>query len=36
MPEIAASMKLKVVSTVITQNIPAGYGIAFSVIKKLH
>jgi hypothetical protein len=36
MPEIAASMKLKVVSTVITQNSPAGYGIAFSVIKKLH
>lgn len=36
MPEIAASMKLKVVSTVITQNNPAGYGIAFSVIKKLH
>ena len=36
MSEIAASMKLKVVSTVITQNSPAGYGIALSVIKKLH
>jgi hypothetical protein len=36
MAEIAASMKLKVVSTVIMQNSPAGYGIAFSVIKKLH